>query len=149
MDENPRRGKLPSLKRGGFPLRDNDSGEADIGGKRAVGRRPATAVIIDRMTRSQRGGNFMKRIVFASVAAFLLSSPVFAAGKCPEFPKHANMHAAAQDLCAAAEKTFDAIKANKEQLGGHGEQAEKSIREAIMHLEQAAKYANEHAGKAK
>ena len=81
----------------------------------------------------------MKGIVTGFVAAVLLSSPLWA---CPEFPRHANLHKAAQDLCAAHKAVHDAIEANKAELGGHGEQAQKLLNEAMGQLEQAAAFAN-------
>ncbi|HUJ25063.1 MAG TPA: hypothetical protein VLW85_03530 [Myxococcales bacterium] len=75
------------------------------------------------------------------VAALLIGTPVFA---CPQFPHHPNMEKAAQDLCAAHKAMHEAIEANRKDLGGHGEQAEKAMHAAMEQIEQAAKFANEH-----
>lgn len=81
----------------------------------------------------------MKGFILGSVAALLLSSPVWA---CPEFPKHPNMHKAAQDLCAAHKAVNEAIEANKGELGGHAIQAQKLLNQAMGQLEEAAAFAN-------
>ena len=86
----------------------------------------------------------MKNVILGAAAAMFLSAPVLA---CPEFPHHANMHKAAADLCAAHKAMQEAIEANKKELGGHGEAAQKAMHEAMQQLEQAAKFANEHHGK--
>ncbi len=81
----------------------------------------------------------MKGIVLSVAAGLLLSTPVLA---CPQFPKHKNMHDAAQDFCAAAEKIKAAQKANKDELGGHAEAALKHLEQAMHELEEAAVFAN-------
>ena len=81
----------------------------------------------------------MKGIVLSVAAGLLLSTPVLA---CPQFPKHPNMHAAAQDFCAAAEKIRAAQKANKDELGGHAEAALKHVEAAEKELAEAAAFAN-------
>ena len=83
----------------------------------------------------------MKRILMGVAAAMLASAPVLA---CPEFPHHPNMAKAASDLCAAHKAMHEAIEANKKDLGGHGEMAEKAMHNAMEQLEAAAKFANEH-----
>ena len=83
----------------------------------------------------------MKRILVGAAAAMLMSAPVLA---CPQFPHHANMDKAAQDLCAAHKSMHEAIEANRAQLGGHGEKAEAAMKQAMEQIELAAKFANEH-----
>ena len=86
----------------------------------------------------------MKRMILGAAAAMFISVPVLA---CPEFPHHPNMHKAAADLCAAHKAMHEAIEANRKDLGGHGEAAEKAMHAAMEQIEQAAKFANEHHGK--
>ena len=84
-----------------------------------------------------------KSFLFGSVAAvaLLLSSPARAG--CPEFPKHANMHKAAADLCAAHAAVVAAVEANQADLGGHAAESLKHMQQAMVELEKAAKFANE------
>ena len=81
----------------------------------------------------------MKRMILGTVAALLVSAPVWA---CPEFPRHPNMHKAAQDLCAAHQAVNQAIEANKAELGGHAAEAQKLLNQAMQELKQAAEFAN-------
>ena len=83
----------------------------------------------------------MKTLILGTVAAVLLSTPVWAA-KCPEFPRHANMHKAAADLCAAEAAVTAAVEANKAELGGHAMKAQEHLKQAMHELEEAAAFAN-------
>jgi hypothetical protein len=58
--------------------------------------------------------------------------------------RHPNLAAAQHHIVEAIEKTDEAQRANKDELGGHAEKAKQLLGEASRELKEAAEYADHH-----
>jgi hypothetical protein len=86
-----------------------------------------------------------------SVVGIIVFALVFMGVSFAQHPKtnidparHPNLAAAQHHIAEAIEKTEEAQRANKDELGGHAEKAKQLLGEASRELKEAAEYADHH-----